>query len=50
MISDIDECAVTSPCLNGKCLNTPGSYKCECNKGFESSRDGTTCYGILKIF
>lgn len=37
-IPDIDECAtLTNPCPNPhtKCLNTFGSYLCECEKGWE---------------
>ncbi|PFH33695.1 calcium binding egf domain-containing protein [Besnoitia besnoiti] len=36
---DIDECD-TNPCpANSACINTPGSYKCECQKGFTMSPD-----------
>ena len=45
-MTDIDEC-VGDPCLNsGNCSNTPGSYKCECIKGFE----GKNCEkGIISV-
>ena len=34
--SDIDECTSQGLCPdNSVCLNTPGNYTCECNKGFE---------------
>ncbi|KAK7896530.1 hypothetical protein WMY93_021855 [Mugilogobius chulae] len=41
---DIDECADrnTSVCSQ-ICLNTLGSYKCECEKGFFLEEDGKTC-------
>ncbi|XP_059420517.1 latent-transforming growth factor beta-binding protein 4-like isoform X3 [Carassius carassius] len=33
--SDIDECRRTpSPCLGGRCENTPGSYRCSCRTGY----------------
>ena len=44
-ISDIDECA-ESPWLckmAGTCQNLPGSYQCECQRGFEPDPTGTTC-------
>lgn len=34
-ISDINEC-VSSPCYNnGSCINTQGSYVCECTEGWQ---------------
>ncbi|KAG1700053.1 Fibrillin-2 [Nymphon striatum] len=41
---DIDEC-LTSPhlCENGRCLNTVGSYRCLCNRGYKRNRFGTKC-------
>ena len=35
---DIDEC-LSSPCPNGVCTNTPGSYSCACEAGW----GGTNC-------
>lgn len=31
---DIDECADPHRCVNGHCLNTNGSYLCECDVGY----------------
>lgn len=49
---DVDECA-DEPCSHG-CLNTYGSYMCNCDEGFELASDGTTCIGeedfILLIY
>ena len=42
---DIDECAKINDyggknlCKNGKCVNTLGSYNCECNDGFTKNKD-----------
>ncbi len=42
---DIDECQrFSNLCKNGKCINTPGSYRCLCNTGFDSNgSNGTKC-------
>lgn len=40
--SDIDECQ-RNPCGNGRCDNTPGSYRCVCRLGYRLS--GDTCTG-----
>uniref|UniRef100_A0A674JPJ0 Fibrillin 2 n=1 Tax=Terrapene triunguis TaxID=2587831 RepID=A0A674JPJ0_9SAUR len=34
-------------CENGRCVNIIGSYRCECNEGFQSSPSGTECLGKL---
>lgn len=40
--SDVDEC-LTNPCGNGRCDNTPGSYRCVCRLGYKFSSN--TCTG-----
>lgn len=42
---DVNEC-LTSPCQGDHelCLNTPGSYRCDCTPGFNKSND--QCIGI----
>lgn len=47
--SDIDECS-TSICQNGRCLNTVGSFHCECSPGFELGSDGRSCLGKLEWY
>ena len=43
-ILDIDECLEQSPCdENAVCTNTPGSFTCVCNNGYQG--DGITCAG-----
>ena len=40
---DMNECKI-SPCdTNAQCVNTPGSYDCTCNSGYEG--DGHRCTG-----
>lgn len=47
--SEFDECADHN--LSGcqqLCVNTIGSYHCECEPGYELTSDGRTCEGIIK--
>ena len=44
---DIDECKDKSSCQNGKCLNTAGSFMCECRKGFKLNKQAMACIGKL---
>ena len=40
---DIDECKIFGSCSQG-CVNTRGSYKCECNQGYlKAGVDGKHC-------
>ena len=40
---DVDECVSgTANCLQ-ICINTVGSYECDCQAGFSLSEDNTTC-------
>ena len=49
-ISDINECALKFvDCKNGKCVNTDGSYRCDCDKGYKKSADTKDCVGKLKL-
>ena len=43
---DIDECkTLPNLCENGQCINTLGSYRCICNKGFKPE-SGTKCVDV----
>lgn len=33
-VADRDECEQPSACPGQRCINTPGSYRCECKEGF----------------
>ena len=43
---DIDECASddTNDCEH-ICVNTVGSYFCQCDDGYQLDTDGYSCYG-----
>lgn len=44
--SDDDECrAQPSPCANGHCVNTVGSFHCDCDEGYQPSPSLTECQG-----
>ena len=44
--TDIDECNGTNPCApNGNCVNTNGSFTCNCSSGYELDRSGQSCSG-----
>lgn len=55
---DIDECQTPGICMNGRCINSEGSFRCECPPGLAIDVDGrvcvdthmrTTCYGAIKM-
>lgn len=47
VLADVDECATGNGnlCRNGQCINTVGSFQCQCNEGYEVAPDGRTCVG-----
>lgn len=48
MCEDIDECGELGPdvCLNGICVNSQGSYECECSPGYVLDHTGHICMGM----
>ena len=46
---DIDECDLSTDNCDQVCLNTIGSFSCDCGSGYDLDGDGTTCNGTNKI-
>lgn len=41
---DLNECSfMTNPCDGGECINTDGSYRCECPAGYVLDSTGKKC-------
>ena len=46
MVSDVNECLLNPGiCKNGFCINTDGSFRCECGPGYHLDASGTNCVG-----
>ncbi|CAM4327182.1 unnamed protein product, partial [Lepidochelys kempii] len=43
---DVDECRSPVPLCSQRCLNTPGSFRCECEPGWAPGPDGTGCHPL----
>lgn len=43
--SEYDECATNDHGCDHECVNTLGSFKCECRIGYELHSDGKKCEG-----
>uniref|UniRef100_A0AAY4EZB2 Latent-transforming growth factor beta-binding protein 1 n=1 Tax=Denticeps clupeoides TaxID=299321 RepID=A0AAY4EZB2_9TELE len=44
---DVDECAKRPlPCSGGRCRNTLGSFRCVCQHGFQTDKEGTSCVDV----
>ncbi|KAH7962524.1 hypothetical protein HPB52_016683 [Rhipicephalus sanguineus] len=41
--TDIDECKDYGYCSLGSCINTEGSFRCFCPRGFDTTPDGKEC-------
>ena len=45
--TNIDECELYKPCDGGAtCIDTPGSYKCQCPYGFGGKRCEDVSYNV----
>ena len=44
---DVDECQNDNGGCEHTCINTPGSYLCECDNGYSLAEDGHMCSGII---
>lgn len=42
---DADECSANASLCDVTCVNTVGSYRCECGTGYQLSNDGSSCTG-----
>lgn len=42
---DVDECTVVNGGCQQGCVNTHGSFYCQCQAGFRLHADGRTCIG-----
>jgi len=47
LLADINECRIGNHTCDQKCVNTNGSYSCDCSKGYTLWRDKRTCKGDL---
>ena len=44
---DVNECTVDNGGCEGTCVNTFGSFHCECGDGLKISSNNKTCQGLL---
>lgn len=46
-ISDLNECLLGVHSCSHSCHNTPGSYECSCDDGYQLSTDKRHCLGMF---
>lgn len=44
--TDVNECLDPVNCVNGHCVNTPGSYECNCPTDYKLNPTGVGCVGV----
>ena len=45
LLSDVNECRSGSNDCEELCVNTEGSYECDCSVGYTHATDGLNCIG-----
>ena len=45
----MDECISNNGGCEDNCVNTEGSFRCSCPKGYDLSGNGKACQGIIKF-
>ena len=50
LIADVNECLVNNGNCEHRCVNTVGSYYCECNSGYMLESDKHNCKGKYVSF
>ena len=49
LITDINECSDSNGGCDDDCINTIGSFFCECDSGYALQSNGKTCNGQLHV-
>ena len=44
-VNDIDECRANIHLCEQTCVNTLGSFRCDCKQGYRLMQDGRSCEG-----
>ena len=46
IMTDINECSTNNGGCQHSCINSVGSYECQCRSGYQLSSDGRSCPGM----
>ena len=50
MVPDVDECATNNGGCSQQCIDTSGSFTCDCDEGYALNVDGSSCDGKYERF